>query len=121
VRTCLVVDDSQVVRMVARKIIEALGFAGSEAADGRAALEACRTSLPDAVLVDWNMPAISGIDFVKALRAMPGGDKPAVVFCTHEGSAARMEEALRAGADEYIVKPFDGEVVLTKFLQVGLL
>ncbi|MBR9824654.1 MAG: response regulator [Alphaproteobacteria bacterium] len=120
-RTCLVVDDSRVIRKVARKIIEELEFECVEAADGAEALEACRKQMPQAVLLDWNMPVMNGLDFVKALRREEGGDKPVVVFCTTENDMAHITEALRAGADEYVMKPFDGDIIESKFQQTGLL
>ncbi|MEQ8295806.1 response regulator [Oceanibaculum nanhaiense] len=120
-KSCLIVDDSRVVRMVARKILEQLSFATSEAADGQQAVEACKQKMPDAILLDWNMPVMNGIEFLRALRAMEGGDKPVVVFCTTENEMSRIQEALMAGANEYIMKPFDGEIIQSKFEQVGLI
>jgi two-component system chemotaxis response regulator CheY len=119
-KRCLIVDDSRVVRKVARRIIEELRFAADEAADGAAALAACRTAMPDAVLLDWNMPVMNGLDFLKALRREPGGDRPVVVFCTTENDMAHIAEAIRCGANEYIMKPFDSEIVESKFAEVGL-
>jgi len=120
-KTCLIVDDSKVVRMVARKILEELKFETSEAEDGQMALDACKTKLPDAVLLDWNMPVMSGIEFLRELRKLPEGDRPLVVFCTTENDMAHIQEALAAGANEYIMKPFDSEIIETKFSQIGLL
>lgn len=120
-KTCLVVDDSRVIRKVARKILEDLEFECFEAADGSEALERCREEMPDAVLLDWNMPVMNGLDFVKALRREEQGDEPVVVFCTTENDMAHITEALRAGADEYVMKPFDGDIIESKFQQTGLL
>ncbi len=120
-KSCLVVDDSRVVRKVARRIIEDLGFSCEEAEDGVKAYEACQKTMPDSILLDWNMPNMSGIEFLEKLRAMPGGDAPKVVFCTTENDMAFIQRALMAGANEYIMKPFDGEIVATKFSQIGLL
>jgi len=120
-KSCLVVDDSRVVRMVARKILEELGFAVAEAADGAEAMAACGAAMPDVVLLDWNMPVMSGIEFLRALRAAPGGDAPTVVFCTTENDLAHIQEALGAGADEYIMKPFDSQIVESKLAQIGLI
>ena len=119
-RTCLVVDDSLVVRKAARRIIEGLGFTVSEAKDGQEALEACRAKLPDGVLLDWNMPVMDGYDFLRALRQLPNGKSPKVVFCTTENDISHITRAMHAGADEYIMKPFDKEIVTSKFSQVGL-
>ena len=83
-RRCLVVDDSRVIRKVARRILEDMRFEIEEAADGLEALQACRRHMPDAILLDWTMPVMSGIDFLKQLRQEPGGYMPSVVFCTTE-------------------------------------
>jgi two-component system chemotaxis response regulator CheY len=120
-KTCLVVDDSSVIRKVARRIIEGFKFAVSEAEDGEKALDACRRQMPDAVLLDWNMPVMDGYEFLKNLRSMPGGTAPKVVFCTTENDVAHIARALHAGANEYIMKPFDKEIVEAKFQEVGLI
>jgi two-component system chemotaxis response regulator CheY len=120
-KSCLVVDDSRVVRMVARKILQDLEFEILEAEDGMVALEVCKKQMPDAILLDWNMPVMNGIDFLRRLRAAPGGDQPKVVFCTTENDLAHIQEAIGAGADEYIMKPFDSEIIQSKFSQVGLI
>ncbi len=118
--TCLIVDDSRVVRKVARRILEAHGFTVEEAEDGFAALEACRARMPDSVLLDWNMPRMNGIEFLKALREEFGPGKPPVLFCTTESDIAYIEQAIANGAQEFIMKPFDSEILIGKFAQVGI-
>ena len=120
-KSCLIVDDSKVIRMVAKKILEELSFSTLEAADGAMALEACKVSLPDAVLLDWNMPVMSGIEFLIEMRKLPGGDAPIVIFCTTENDIEHIQQAMQSGANEYIMKPFDSEIVQAKFQQVGLI
>ncbi len=120
-KSCLIVDDSKVVRMVARKILEGLDFRIEEAEDGQKALEACQRQMPDAVLLDWNMPVKNGIEFLKELRATRDGERPIVVFCTTENDLAHIKEAISAGANEYIMKPFDSEIIQSKFSLAGLL
>ena len=120
-KTCLVVDDSSVIRKVAKRILEGMEFQILEAEDGQQALEACQRTLPDAILLDWNMPKMDGYDFLKALRRMPGGDRPKVVFCTTENDVSHIARALHAGANEYIMKPFDRDIVEAKFQEVGLI
>jgi two-component system chemotaxis response regulator CheY len=120
-KSCLVVDDSSVIRKVARRIIEGFEFEITEAEDGEQALKACRTKMPDAVLLDWDMPNMNGYEFLRLLRKLPGGDQPKVVFCTTENDVAHIARALHAGANEYIMKPFDREIVEAKFQEVGLL
>jgi two-component system chemotaxis response regulator CheY len=120
VKHCLVVDDSAVIRKVARRILEGMTFRISEAEDGEQALSACRSDMPDAILLDWNMPVMDGYEFLKQLRQMPGGMEPKVVFCTTENDVAHIARALHAGANEYIMKPFDKDIMAAKFQEVGL-
>lgn len=120
-KSCLIVDDSKVIRMVAKKILIELGFETIEAEDGKKALEVCQEKLPDAVLLDWNMPVMDGLEYLRALRALPGGSSPIVVFCTTENDIDHIQKAIEAGANEYIMKPFDSEIIQAKFSQVGLL
>jgi two-component system chemotaxis response regulator CheY len=120
-RLCLVVDDSRMVRRLARRMLEHSGFAVEEAEDGACALAACRAHLPDAILLDWNMPVMNGIEFLRALRLEFGPEKPPVLFCTTENELRFVEEAMEAGAQEFIMKPFDESILRGKFEQVGLL
>jgi two-component system chemotaxis response regulator CheY len=120
-KSCLVVDDSRVIRMVARKILEELNFEVIEAEDGKVALDTCNKSLPDAVLLDWNMPVMDGLEFLVALRQIPGNESVRVIFCTTENDLEHIQKAISAGANEYIMKPFDSEIIQSKFTQVGLL
>jgi two-component system chemotaxis response regulator CheY len=117
---CLVVDDSSVIRKVARRILEGLDFQITEAEDGAKALSMCQTVMPDAVLLDWNMPVMDGYEFLRQLRQLPNGRAPKVVFCTTENDVAHIARAMHAGADEYIMKPFDKEIMTVKFQEIGL-
>ncbi len=118
---CLVVDDSRVVRKVARRIVEDIGFECDEAEDGQKAYEFCQGEMPDAILLDWNMPVMSGIEFLEKLREMDNGSFPKVVFCTTENDMDHIQRAIQAGANEYIMKPFDSEIIESKFSQIGLI
>lgn len=118
-KQCLIVDDSKVVRMVARKILEGLNFTIEEAENGQVAIDACRRRMPDAILLDWNMPVMNGIEFIAALRRQDGGDRPKVVFCTTENDVAHIREAIEAGADEYVMKPFDHDTLQMKLQLIG--
>ena len=121
VRTCLIVDDSRIIRKVARRIVEALAFEVDEAADGSEALAYCASTLPDVILLDWNMPVMDGLTFLRRLRVLPGGERPKVLFCTIETRADRIAEALSAGADDYVMKPFDGQILESKLTEAGVL
>ena len=120
-RTCLIVDDSRIIRKVARRIVEGLGYEVDEAADGAEALAYCTGVMPDVLLIDWNMPVMDGFEFLHQLRRMPGGSKPKVVFCTTENDVSQIARAMHAGADEYIMKPFDRQIVRSKFEEIGLI
>ena len=120
-KLCLVVDDSRVVRKVARRILEDLGFGVAEASDGAEGLAWCRGAKPDVVILDWNMPGLDGLEFLKKLRQEPGGDAPKVVFCSVENDLDRIRLALDEGADEYVMKPFDGDIIASKLFLAGAL
>jgi two-component system chemotaxis response regulator CheY len=119
-RTCLVVDDSSAIRRVVASLFRQLDFEVAEAPTGMHAVEHCRTQTPDIVMLDWNMPVMDGISCLRELRAMQMPKRPAIVMCTTENQMTKIQEALAAGADEYIMKPFDGDVLLDKLSQLGL-
>ncbi len=119
-KTCLIVDDSRTIRAVLRRMIEDLSFHAEEAEDGVQALDACGAQMPDVILLDWHMPNMNGIEFLEALRRSDGGDKPVVIFCTTENELPSIQKAMSAGANEYIMKPFDADIIESKFAQVGL-
>jgi len=114
-KSCLIVDDSSVVRKVARRILEDMDYVVDEAEDGQEAYDKCRREMPDAILLDWNMPIMSGLEFLKLLRAYIGGEKPRVVYCTIENDVGQIAMAMKAGADDYMFKPFDRALLEAKF------
>jgi two-component system, chemotaxis family, chemotaxis protein CheY len=117
-KTCLIVDDSKVIRKVARHILEAMQFEVSEAADGSEALDQCGRQNPDVILLDWNMPVMSGMEFLRAYRASISSAAK-VIFCTTENGIGHIQAAIEAGADEYVMKPFDRETLQMKLQLVG--
>jgi two-component system chemotaxis response regulator CheY len=118
---CLIIDDSRVIRKVAREIVEGLNFRVMEAENGKAGLQACQADMPDVILLDWNMPVMDGYSFLRSLRVMPEGQSPKVVFCTTENDISQITRALDAGANEYIMKPFDRDILTAKFQELGVL
>ncbi|MFN9251231.1 MAG: PleD family two-component system response regulator [Brevundimonas sp.] len=119
VRTLLIVDDSRIIRKVARRIIEDLGFEVDEAGDGAEALAYCAATHPDVILLDWYMPVMDGLTFIRRLRAQWRDKTAKVLFCTIETDPDRIAEALEAGADDYVMKPFDGDILHAKLAEVG--
>ena len=119
-KTCLIVDDSKVIRKVARHIFEGMNYSVEEACDGEEALQSCVKRTPDVVLLDWNMPVMSGMEFLEALNAQNLAERPKVIFCTTENGVGHIRAAIEAGADEYVMKPFDRETLESKLQMVGL-
>ncbi len=118
-KSCLIVDDSKVIRKVARHILEAMQFDVAEAADGKEALDLVTQATPDVILLDWNMPIMSGMDFLRAYRSMHEVPSAKVIFCTTENGIGHIQAAIDAGADEYVMKPFDRETLESKLQIVG--
>jgi two-component system chemotaxis response regulator CheY len=115
----LVVDDSRAVRMIIREILRAMGTEVVEAADGRQALEQLRQDPEiELVLVDWNMPVMDGLEFIRVVRAQRCYDRVRIVMVTTETESEQVTRALSAGANEYIMKPFNKEILVAK---LGLL
>ncbi len=117
--TCLVVDNSRMIRKVARKIVESVGYTVVEAENGVEGLARCRAAMPHLVITDWNMPVMSGIEFVTALRAIPTECRPRVVFCTTNSGARDIHKGIEAGADEYVIKPFDDASLISRLQAIG--
>jgi two-component system, chemotaxis family, chemotaxis protein CheY len=119
-KRCLIVDDSDVIRKVAAMLLKDMNFETAQAENGQMALEQCLQDMPDAILLDWHMPIMNGIDFVAKLRQQPNGDQPVVVYCTTENDAIDITRAIAAGANEYLLKPFDRDSLRGKFADMGL-
>jgi two-component system chemotaxis response regulator CheY len=119
-RTCLVVDDSRVIRKIATKIAASLGYNVIEAENGEEALARCKRAMPDLVLTDWQMPEMDGIEFVAELRAIATPHPPKIVFCTSKGAAADIHKGIAAGADDYVIKPFDEATLSAKLEKIGV-
>lgn len=106
-RYCLVVDDSRIIRTVARRIFEELQFVTDEAEDAIAALRSCREKMPDLLFLDWNLPGMTGLEFVRALRGQPGGARPFVLAAITELDPGEIAQAVAGGINDYVMKPFD--------------
>jgi len=115
---CLIVDDSRVIRTVARRLIEELKFAAAEAEDGMAALRVCREKMPDVILLDWSMPGMAGVELVRAIRAEPGGGLPVILITFTEMDAGAIAQGVAVGANDYLMKPFDRETLAAKLAEL---
>ena len=120
-KSCLLIDDSRIVRQIARRILTGLGFDCTEAEDGETGIGACRASMPDLIVLDCNMPVMNGFEVLEKIRRLDRGHSPKILFCTTESDMRHMGQARRSGADEYIMKPFEEEMFRTKLQQIGLL
>ena len=115
----LVVDNSPIVRKIARRILESMGLRTTEASDAGQALAACSFSMPDAIFVDGSNSAPDSYDFLRRLRRMPGGDRPKVVFCANEYDVSQIARAMHSGANDFMLKPFDRDLLQSKFSGVS--
>lgn len=118
----LIVDDARVVRMALRGIMQQLGWQVVEAENGKQAMEQLqRNSDVALILLDWHMPVMNGYDFLVSLRASPEYvEDPKVVMVTTEASMPSILQAISAGANEYIMKPFDADMIQEKLGMLGL-
>ena len=116
----LLVDESLMVRRVGARIIRDLGYQVSEAETGSEALDMARLSMPDVILCDWRVGDMDAGAVMEALRAEPGGEDVVVILCTADRRVERITQALAAGASEYIMKPFDSDIIESKLALAGL-
>jgi two-component system chemotaxis response regulator CheY len=115
-----IVDDSPVIRKVARRILENLGFIVVEAPDGHTALHLCHTNMPDAVLLDWDLPDMPGLDVARGISQLPQAENCRIIYMTSELLIPEMARAKRAGATAFMMKPFNRKVIADKLAELGL-
>ncbi len=117
-KSCLIVDDSNIIRKVARRFVEDMHYVVSEAESAQEALDRCKVELPDVIILDWHMPAMSAMEFLSALRVTISGRRPYIIYCTTENDSGEISRAISAGADTYMMKPFDRQMIITKFAEI---
>jgi two-component system chemotaxis response regulator CheY len=121
-KNALIVDDSSVIRKAIKQMLEKLGFTDiREAENGQLALDSCNIKLPDFIILDWNMPVMTGIEFLKAFKQNDANSQVIVIVCTTENELEKIQAALESGASEYIMKPFDEMILKDKLIQTGIL
>ncbi len=114
----LVVDDSDVIRKVARRVLEDMNYLVLEADSGEAALQQCLRAMPEIILLDWHMPGMSGHDVMTALKSIPADRQPVVVYCTTENDPQDLSRAFAGGAQAYLMKPFNRAILKSKIAEV---
>jgi two-component system chemotaxis response regulator CheY len=121
--TALVIDDSRAIRMILGRTLNKFGYEVCSASNGREALDLIdqQNLNLSLILVDWNMPEMNGLEFVRCLRADPKFDRVPLMMVTTETELEQMSRALEAGADEYVMKPFTDEVIEDKLRLLGVL
>lgn len=116
----MLVDDSRMIRKIGRQIVEKLGLKVSEAENGQEALDKIAIAVPDLIILDWDMPVMTGIEFLAALRSTDLSRQPKVVFCTTHSGAKDIHQAIELGADEFCTKPFDEPKLVEKLRNIGV-
>ena len=119
--TCLIVDDSKIVRKVVRRIVEVFGFDILEAENGKEAVDQTKANTVDVIILDWNMPVMDGMECMKQIRADGAIHQPKIIFCTTENEFEKIQQAIMNGADEYVMKPFDEAIIAGKLRQLGII
>ena len=118
-KLCLVIDDSQVVRKIAKCLLNNLGYDVREAENGQQALEICQVSMPDVILLDWHMPLMDGHEFLALFGRTFRSKKPFIVYATTDLDPTDISKAIGAGADDYLLKPYDETSFTAKFRQLS--
>ena len=117
--SCLIVDDSDVIREIAIRIIVDLGFETGEAENAAEAIEYCRTHKPGLVLLDWDLPSMGALDFLKASAEFEPDVKPEIILSATENDPQQFVLAKAAGAAHHVLKPFDRDVLSAKIAELG--
>ncbi len=111
---CLIIDDSDVIRKVAAKIVEEMGHIPIEAATAEEAFERCMSSMPHLILLDWHLPTMSAKSFLTSLKKISAEVVPQILYCVTEADPVDLRRAFRAGISDFILKPFDRTTLAPK-------
>lgn len=119
--SCIVADDSKIMRMLLSKIMENFGYTVDEAEDGEDLLEQCAKNMPDLIISDWQLPLIDGIDVLYKIRSDKKVKQPVFMFCSYQKDRDIMEQAVAGGADDFIMRPFDEDIIASKLKMIRFL
>ena len=118
---CLVIEDSEVIRLVARKTLESIGHHVAEASTSAEAMVLCRQVLPDVIFLDWDMPALGALDFLKGIHELRQDERPVIILCATENDAQQFALAKAAGAAFHVLKPYDRKSIETVLSDAGFM
>ena len=119
-KTCLVVDDSEVIREILTRIIVDLGLEAGQAQNASEAVSYCKDNAPAAVFLDWDLPSMGALDFLRGAAELPSDAKPEIILCATENDPQQFTLAKAAGAAHHVLKPFDKQVIRAKLCELGL-
>ena len=119
-KLCLVIDDSGVIRKVARALLNSIGYQVIEAETGEDGLNICTEQMPDVIMIDWDLPDMSGFDFLVDFKRTFPRQEPHIVYATTENDQIDISRALKAGASDYLIVPFDRANIEDKFPNAAL-
>ena len=119
-KTCLIVEDSEVIREIAMRILAEIPVEAKEAATAAAAIDLCREAKIDAVLLDWDLPTLGALDFLRGAAELPQEQRPVIILCATENDPQQFTLAKAAGAAHYLLKPFDRQSIEAKLAEIGM-
>jgi len=120
-KTCLIVEDSSLIREIALRILTDLEIEAKESETAADALEACRAAKPDVVLLDWDLPSFGALDFLRGLAEFQQDQRPTIVLCATENDPQQFTLAKAAGAGHHVLKPFDRTTIAAKLAEIGII
>lgn len=112
--SCIIADDSKIIRMLLSKIMSNFGYEVTEAENGEDLLSQCAKNIPNLIICDWNLPLIDGIDVLLKIRSDKKIKQPFFIFCSYITDTNIISQALNAGADDFIMRPFDEDIIASK-------
>ncbi len=112
--SCIIADDSKIIRMLLSKIMSNFGYEVTEAENGEDLLRQCAKNIPNLIICDWNLPLIDGIDVLLKIRSDKKIKQPFFIFCSYITDTNIISQALNAGADDFIMRPFDEDIIASK-------